>query len=225
MSSAARRIRVWDLPTRIFHWALAVLVVFSFTTGKIGGSWMDWHLKSGYAILALVIFRLAWGVVGGHAARFARFVRGPMAFGAYVRSLVQRRYRPVAGHNPVGGWMVVLMLLALAAQAGSGLFADDEIATQGPLAVKVSNAVVAKMSSFHYYNGWTLVALVMIHVVAIAAYWFALRDNLVGPMWSGWRDVEPGTVEPAAGPAWLAALLLAIAAGAVYWLVAIYPKG
>jgi hypothetical protein len=89
----------------------------------------------------------------------------------------------------------------------------------------VSNALVAKMSSFHYYNGWTLAALVGIHVAAIATYWVALRDNLVGPMWSGWRDVEPGTVEPAAGPAWLAALLLAIAAGAVYWLVAIYPKG
>jgi len=225
VSSASRRIRVWDLPTRIFHWALAVLVVFSFTTGKIGGSWMDWHLKSGYAILALVLFRLAWGVVGGHTARFARFVRGPMAFGAHARALVQRRYRAVLGHNPMGGWMVILMLLTLAAQAVSGLFADDEIATQGPLAVKVSNALVAKMSSFHYYNGWALAALVGIHVVAIAAYWFAMRDNLVGPMWSGWRDVEPGTVEPAAGPAWLAALLLAVAAGAVYWLVAIYPKG
>ena len=225
MSSASHRIRVWDLPTRIFHWTLAGLAVFSFTTGKVGGTWMDWHLKSGYAILALVLFRLAWGVLGGHTARFARFVRGPVAFATYARDLLARRPPTVVGHNPMGGWMVVLMLILLAAQASSGLFADDEIATQGPLAVKVSNALVSKMTSFHYYNGWTLAAAVGLHVIAIAAYWLALNDNLVRPMWSGWREVEPGTVEPAQGAAWLAALLLAIAAGFVYWLVAVYPKG
>lgn len=225
MSVGARRVRVWDLPTRIFHWTLAALVVFSFATGKIGGSWMDWHIKSGYAILALLIFRLAWGVAGSTTSRFASFVRGPAAFVAYARDLSAHRHRSTIGHNPMGGWMVVLMLTVLLAQAASGLFADDEIATQGPLAAKVSNAMVEKMSWLHYYNGWTVAAVTGLHVVAIAFYGWVLKDNRVGPMWSGWREVAPGTAEPASRAPWLAAIFLALSAAAVYWLVAIYPKG
>jgi cytochrome b len=219
------RIRVWDLPTRIFHWTLAVLVVFSFTTGKIGGSWLEWHMKSGYAILALLLFRLAWGIAGSSTSRFSSFLRGPTAFAAYARDVVARRHRAAMGHNPMGGWMVLFMLVILLAQATSGLFADDEIATQGPLAVKVSNAVVARMSSFHYYNGWTIAAAVGLHVIAIATYWWVLKDNLVRPMWTGWRDVEPGTMQPRSRAPGLAAIFLALSAGFVYWLVAIYPKG
>src|SRR5258706_1357393 len=133
-------IRVWDLPTRIFHWVLAALVVFSFTTGKVGGSWMDWHLKSGYAILALILFRIAWGVFGSETARFSHFLRGPRAFIAHAGAILGKRHVPSVGHNPMGGWMIAFMIAILAAQAGFGLFADDEIATQGPLAAKVSNA-------------------------------------------------------------------------------------
>ena len=225
MSAVPHRIRVWDLPTRIFHWALAALVVFSFTTGKIGGAWLDWHLKSGYAILALLISRLAWGIAGSATARFSTFVRGPAAFAAYARDLVARRHRAAIGHNPMGGWMVLFMLLVLLAQAASGLFADDEIATQGPLAEKVSNAVVEKMSWFHYYNGWTLAVLVGIHLIAIGFYSWVLKDGRVRPMWTGWREVAPGTAEPASRASWLAAIFLALSAGAVYWLVVVYPKG
>jgi cytochrome b len=224
VNSASRRIRVWDLPTRIFHWALAILVVFSFTTGKIGGSWLDWHMRSGYAILALLLFRIAWGIAGSETSRFTRFVRGPVAFVRYARDIAGRRQRAVIGHNPMGGWMVVFMLVVLLAQAGSGLFADDEIATQGPLAEKVSNAVVAKMSAFHFYNGWTIAAAVVLHVLAIALYWSAFRENLVRPMWTGWREAPAGTAQPATRAPWIAALLLALAAAAVYWLVVVFPK-
>ena len=225
MSSAPPRIRVWDLPTRIFHWTLAALVVFSFTTGKIGGSWLDWHMKSGYAILALLIFRLAWGVAGSATSRFSSFVRGPAAFIAYARDVAARRHRATIGHNPMGGWMVLFMLAILLAQAASGLFADDEIATQGPLAVKVSNTVVERMSTFHYYNGWAVAAVVGLHVLAISFYGWVLKDNRVGPMWSGWRDVAIGTAEPASRTPWLAAVFLAVSIAAVYWLVVVYPKG
>ena len=131
MSAVATRIRVWDLPTRIFHWALATLVIFSFTTGKIGGAWMAWHLKSGYAILALLAFRIAWGFAGSRTARFAHFLRGPRAMLEYARETFSGRRPSTEGHNPMGGWMVILMLAALALQAATGLFADDEIATQG----------------------------------------------------------------------------------------------
>ena len=121
--------------------------------------------------------------------------------------------------------MVIVLLVILLVQAGSGLFSDDEIATQGPLAEKVSNAVVGKMSSFHYFNGWIIAATVGVHVLAIAYYWFGLKDNLVKPMWNGWRSVDAGVAQPPTRAAWLAAVLLALAAAAVYWLVVVYPKG
>jgi cytochrome b len=221
------RVRVWDLPTRIFHWALAILVIFSFTTGKIGGGWMEWHLKSGYAILTLLVFRLGWGILGSRTARFAHFVRGPRAAIAYARATLGGNHPFTLGHNPMGGWMVVFMLALLVAQAGSGLFADDEIATQGPLAVKVSNTLVAKMTSFHYYNGWTIVAAVALHVIAVATYQWGLKVDLLRPMVSGWKVVPPGLrpPEPERAAVWLAAAFLAIAAALVYALVVIYPRG
>jgi len=224
VSSVSPRIRVWDLPTRIFHWVLAVLVLFSFATGKIGGSWLEWHMKSGYTVLALVLARIVWGVAGSETSRFTSFVRGPRALVRYAGDIAAGRRRGSVGHNPMGGWMVVFMLAVLLAQASSGLFADDEIATQGPLAVKVSNALVARMSAFHYYNGWTVIAAVLLHVIAIATYWMAWRENLVAPMWSGWREADAASAQPRLRATWIAAVILAMSAGLVYWLVAIYPR-
>jgi cytochrome b len=225
VTAAAARIRVWDLPTRIFHWTLVALVVFSFTTGKLGGSVMAWHVKSGYAILSLLVFRLAWGLVGGQTSRFATFVRGPRAFLAHAGAIVSRSARAATGHNPMGGWMVVFLLMALLAQAGSGLFSDDEIATTGPLVEKVSNAVVARMSSFHYYNGWMIAVAAGIHVMAVAFYQLTLRIDVIRPMVFGWREGDPSQPPMRMGSPLLAAGVFAIACGAVYWLVVIYPKG
>ena len=218
------RIRVWDLPTRIFHWVLAALVVFSFTTGQIGGRWLEWHMLSGFTILALLVFRIAWGIFGSETSRFASFVRGPGAFLAHARDIARRTPRRVIGHNPMGAWMVVFLVAILLAQAVSGLFADDEISHTGPLVEKVSNAVVAKMSAFHSFNGWIVAGAAVLHVLAIAFYWWRFRDNLVAPMWSGWREADAGAKPPAMRATWLAAIFLAIAAGAVYWLVAVYPR-
>src|SRR5687768_6923270 len=118
------RVHAWDAPVRLFHWALAALVVFSYVTGKLGGGWMAWHMKSGYCILTLLLFRLAWGFLGGTTARFAGFLRGPRAAVEHVRAIASRRLAARAGHNPLGGWMVVAMLAALLTQATAGLFAD-----------------------------------------------------------------------------------------------------
>src|SRR5512138_291676 len=177
-----RRLLVWDLPVRLFHWALAFLVVFSFVTGKIGGAWMEWHLRSGYAILALLAFRLAWGLVGSDTARFGSFLHGPRAALDYARATLGGRHPNVLGHNPLGGWMIVVMLAVLALQAATGLFSDDEIATQGPLAVKVSNATVSRMSAIHAVNEWIVAGLVALHLAAIAIYRIVLRANLVPAM-------------------------------------------
>lgn len=220
----SRRVLVWDLPVRLFHWSLAALVVFSFVTGKIGGAWMDWHLRSGYAILALLAFRLAWGLVGSDTARFASFLHPPRAAIGYVRARLGGRDPRVPGHNPLGGWVVIVMLAALALQAATGLFSDDEIATQGPLAVTVSNALVSRMSALHSYNEWVIVALVALHVAAIAVYRFAWRVSLVPPMIHGRAAIEDGVPAPRMRHGGLALALFALACAAVYYLVVIYPR-
>lgn len=222
----SRRILVWDAPVRLFHWALAILVVFSFVTGKIGGGWMEWHLKSGYAILALLLFRLAWGLVGSDTARFSSFIHSPRVAVEYLRSRLGGRHPTVLGHNPLGGWAVVAMLAVLASQAATGLFADDEIATQGPLAVKVSNAVVSRMSALHSWNQYAIFALVVLHLVAIAVYRFVWRVHLVPPMIHGRSEIPEGAAPTlrVRHPA-LALVLFAVACGVVYWLVVIYPRG
>ncbi len=227
MSSTGARIRVWDLPTRIFHWALAALVIFSFTTGKVGGDWMDWHLRSGYTILALLAFRLAWGLAGSRTARFAHFLRGPRAALAYARETIGGRHPYVEGHNPMGGWMVMLMLAALCLQAATGLFADDEIATQGPLAAKASNALVARMTTIHKYNEWVIVGAVVLHTLAVATYQWGLKVDFIRPMVFGWKHVpaELRPVEPARASMLLAVAIAAAAGALVYWLVKVYPKG
>lgn len=220
------RIRVWDLPTRIFHWTLAALVVFSFATGKIGGSWMEWHLRSGYAIAALVLFRLAWGFVGGQHARFARFLRGPRVALTYAREIFRGRPPFTEGHNPMGGWMVVFMLAALLVQAATGLFADDDIATQGPLAAKASDALVARMTTIHKYNEWVIVGAAALHVLAVATYQWGLKVDLLGPMVHGWKGFpsELRPAEPARASGLLALAIAGAAAALVYWLVVIFPR-
>jgi len=223
VSASPQRIRVWDLPTRIFHWSLVALVVFSFVTGNIGGDWMKWHLRSGYTVLTLVSFRILWGLFGSETARFAHFVRGARAGLAYARATLARNHPTIVGHNPLGGWMVVLMLAALVLQTATGLFSDDEIATQGPLAVKVSNAMVSRMSALHAINQWVLVVLAALHVIAILVYRLKWDVPLVAAMIDGNMEAPPGTAEPRHRPAWLAVVLLAVCIAAVYALVVVYP--
>lgn len=219
-------VRIWDLPVRLFHWALALLVVFSYATGKIGGTWLEWHMKSGYAILALLLFRIAWGFVGSDTARFTRFVRGPAAAFSYLRDVAQGLPPPVVGHNPAGGWMVLALLAAFLAQAVSGLFVDDEIATQGPLTVKASSAFVARMTWLHDFNQWILVALVVLHLVAIAWYQWRLGLGLTRLMITGMfrGSLAPGLVAPKMRPLSWAIVCLAMAAAIVYVVVVIYPR-
>jgi cytochrome b len=206
---------VWDLPTRFFHWLLAALAVLSYVTGKAGGPWLEWHMKSGYAILALLLFRFAWAIVGPAHARFASFVRGPRAVLEYARTLLAGNPARVAGHNPLGGWMVAAMLAAFAFQAATGLFSDDDSSHTGPLAGKVSEAMVGRLSALHEYNQWLLVALVAVHVAAIGWYHWRWKMDLVRPMVVG--PIEARITA-------FGAALLAIACAFVYWLVVVYPR-
>jgi cytochrome b len=210
-----RAVRVWDLPTRLFHWALTALVVFSFVTAKLGGAWVQWHFYSGYTILVLLVFRLLWGFAGGRYARFANFVVGPRAIVQFWRGSVHP-----PGHNPLGALSVVLLLAALLLQASVGLFATDDIASEGPLAKLVSSNASQLLSRVHRWNEKVLLGLLGLHVAAVLWYRSVRRIDLIGPMIMG--DQRHADAVPARDDAalrWRAVVLLALSAGLVAWIV------
>jgi cytochrome b len=200
MTPSPRKVQVWDLPVRLFHWALVLLLISQVVTVSIGGNAMEYHMLGGYAILALVLFRLVWGFVGTRSARFSDFLRGPKAAFGYAGQLFKPQHRPHLGHNPLGGWSVMLMLLSLLTQAVSGLFADDEIMTSGPLEKHVSDEVSSVMTAIHDVNAIVLAVLVTVHVAAVLYYLIARKENLIAPMITGkkaWH--EPVASELRAG--------------------------
>ena len=214
------KILVWDLPLRMFHWMLALLVTISIVSAHIGGNAMQIHLRSGYTIVTLLLFRILWGFFGGTHARFAAFVRGPAAAIAHLKALRRANARRHLGHNPAGGWSVMLMLGVLLVQAGTGLFSNDDISTEGPLAKLVSKAWSDRITGIHDINAVVLYVLIGLHLAAIAFYFFHQRDNLVKPMLTGFKDADaPGETAETAGKTWLAAALLAACAGCVYLLI------
>jgi cytochrome b len=217
-----QRVRIWDLPTRVFHWALLLCVLGLAATGLTGGNWMVWHFRLGYAVATLLLFRILWGFVGGYWSRFASFVYSPASLLAYLRG--QPKPEHTAGHNPLGAGSVFAMLLVLLAQVGSGLMSDDEIAFAGPLTRFVSGATVSLATWWHKDVGkWLLLALVLLHVAAICFYWFKKRENLVGPMIAGDKQLSypVPSAHDTSGTRTLAAALFGLCAGLVYWVVSL----
>jgi cytochrome b len=215
VASSSPVTRVWDLPTRLFHWALAVLVAVAIATAKIGGNWMDWHMRAGYAVLALLLFRLLWGFAGSRYARFANFVHGPRAVLDYLRG----RSQHTAGHNPLGALSVLALLAVFLVQAGSGLFASDDIFSEGPLAKLVSTATMDLMTTVHKRGEYVIYALIGLHLAAVAFYEFVRREPLIMAMVSGDRRCQ---APPARDDVLLrlrALLLFAVACGLVWFLV------
>lgn len=212
--------RIWDLPTRLVHWALVVLVVTSFVTGKVGGNAMTWHMLSGYAILALVVFRVLWGFAGPHYARFATFVRGPRQVLALFIATVRGTAQTFAGHNPLGALSVLALLAVLLLQASTGLFANDDIATEGPLAKLVSGAVSALLTKVHLVNHYVILAMVALHLAAVAFYFFVKDENLVGPMITGDKhDIDAPAADDDRGLRLRALILATLSAGLVGFVV------
>jgi cytochrome b len=215
-------VAVWDWPVRVCHWSIVALVIVAVVTANIGGNAMAWHMRAGMAILALVLFRLLWGVAGSRHARFANFVRGPGAVRRYAKSMLTARHERYLGHNPLAGWWVVAMLLVLLAQATSGLFANDDIATDGPLVHLIGKDTSDAITTFHHRNLWVLATLVTLHLAAIAYHLVAVRENLVRPMITGVKQVPSSRAEAGAEPTptLRALVLLALAAFGVWWVVA-----
>lgn len=179
-------LRIWDLPTRIFHWILVICITGAVICVNIGGNLMQWHAYFGYAALSLVLFRVLWGFIGAVHSRFTTFVPSPQRLIAFLSG----KEGSGLGHNPLGSLSVIALLLVVGIQASTGLFTDDDIAFQGPLAKYVSNATVSLLSSIHALNSNILFGLIGLHLVAIAYYQWVKRESILMPMIHGDKQVN-----------------------------------
>lgn len=216
-----QRIRVWDLPTRLFHWVLVLCIVGSVVTGKIGGNAMVWHTRIGLAVLALLGFRVIWGFVGGHWSRFVTFLYSPASLRDYLRGSSGPGGRFEVGHSPLGALSVFALLGLLAMQVATGLVADDEVATTGPLNRFVSSAWAGRASDWHEHWGqWLVFLTVATHVAAVVYYLRVRNKNLIRPMLDGDKQVPPGTsASRDDGIRRLLGLVVAAATAALAWWV------
>lgn len=215
-------LRVWDLPTRLFHWALVLLLGISWFTGS-NGLW-EWHALSGYLLAGLLLFRLIWGILGSQTARFGDFLRGPRTVLAYLADLFGGRASTWHGHNPAGGIMVVLLLLVVAVQVGSGLFASDDILFEGPLHQFASSALAADLTRLHHLNFDILLGLAGLHVLAVLGYRFLKKQDLILPMITGRARMPLAGPEKRRANQWLGLAVLAAAlALAVLFLRSLEP--
>jgi cytochrome b len=206
------KIQVWDLPLRIFHWLLALSVTASIVTGEIGGNLIDWHGRIGVLILGLLVFRIIWGFVGSTHARFANFFPTPAKIAAYLKGQWQG-----PGHNPLGALSVLALLGVLATLVGAGLFANDDIAFQGPLFSLVDKSLSDKLSAVHALAFKVLAVLLILHVAAIVFYARVKKRNLLVPMLTGKKVVPKEHAAPAARAGALRFAVALTLAGVVVW--------
>lgn len=184
------KIYVWDLPTRLFHWSLVALVAFQWLSGEFSDELLEFHLLGGYAILALVAFRLLWGLAGSRYARFSSFLRGVGPTLEYARALRANAAPRYLGHNPLGGWMIVALLATLALQGITGLFSSDDVMTSGPLRHLVSEPLGEILTELHEGSFNVLMTLVVAHVASILAHRLFKGEDLVRPMLTGYKDAD-----------------------------------
>jgi cytochrome b len=223
---AGQRVKLWDLPVRVIHWSLVLLMPALWWTAEKGQLFV--HERLGYLAMALLIFRLFWGLVGGSTARFAGFVKGPKAIIGYLRGLFAKGAEPIVGHNPLGGWSVVILLLLLVGVVGTGLFADDtDGLNPGPLNHLIQGDLSEHMGHWHHLLFNVLLGFIALHLLAILFYAVVKRENLVGPMLSGRREMAAPMIAPRFAPMWRAVPGILIALGLIWWvsLGAPLPRG
>ena len=207
MNGLVRRVLVWDAPTRLFHWLTVVLVAAAYATWQL--NWMDWHAWTGEALLALLLFRLLWGVFGSESIRFSRFLVSPAAAARYLAHVFRREPDRYAGHNPAGGWMVLLLLGLLLGETLTGLYVANDVADEGPFTELTPASVANAITALHAILWDVLLAGVALHLLAILVYAVAKRHNLLLPMITGWKTLPASVPPPRIAPPARAALLLA----------------
>jgi cytochrome b len=206
--TGAPTILVWDLPTRLFHWLAVALIAAAYATWRL--NWMIWHAWAGYALLALVLFRLLWGFFGGETARFKSFIAGPSTALHHLYQILRAAPERGVGHNPAGGWMVLLLIVLMLAQSLTGLYVDNDIADEGPLTELVPAALANAVTALHDHILWdTLLAAIALHILAIAFY-AGKGANLVGPMITGRATTLTDARPPRMTALGRAAVLLAV---------------
>jgi cytochrome b len=210
MSNLFRAVLVWDAPVRLFHWLVVVLVAAAYATWRL--NWMVWHGWVGEALLALVLFRLSWGFLGSETARFSHFLVSPRIVAQHLRYAFRREPDRQVGHNPAGGWVVVFLLALLLAETLTGLYVANDIADEGPLTEIVPAPVANAISAAHAIIWDVLVALIALHVLAIAGYAAAKGQNLLRPMINGTKALPASVPAPRMSSPARAALLLAASA-------------
>ena len=208
--------RVWDAPTRLFHWAVVVLIAVSYVSVQLGR--LDIHFLSGYTLLALLLFRLAWGFVGSETSRFRQFLRSPIVGFRHLAQFTRREPDNEVGHNAAGGWMVLVLLGLLAVQVATGLLSNDDIASDGPLRHLVSKTTSDRITSVHAFNFNLILAAISLHVLAILAYALIKKHNLLWPMITGRKRLPGATRQPRMASPLLALLILALA-GCIVWVL------
>ncbi|EHM02219.1 Nickel-dependent hydrogenase B-type cytochrome subunit [Acetobacteraceae bacterium AT-5844] len=218
MAAPMQRVKIWDPWIRLVHWGLVILLGLSWWSVETGR--MELHLLSGYLTLTLLVFRIGWGIWGSETARFSRFLRSPLAALKHLRHVGRREADTELGHNAAGGWMVLVLLGALLVQAVTGLFADDQILTRGPLAGQVSGETSDFATFIHIRNFNVILALVGLHVVAVLLYLAVKGQNLVRPMLTGakWLPASLAHRSPRLGSPLLALVWLAVVAAGVWSL-------
>jgi cytochrome b len=207
---AARTVLVWDLPTRLFHWLTVVLVLTAYVTARL--NWMEFHARAGTALLALLLFRLAWGVVGSETARFARFLTSPRAALHHLANLFRREPDAQIGHNPAGGWMVLLLLALLLAEVLTGILDNNDVADAGPLTDLMPAWLANAISDLHTLLWDALLAAVALHLAAIAAYAVIKGHHLLRPMLAGRKQLPTPATPPRIVSPLLALIVLAASA-------------
>ncbi len=212
---------IWDVPTRLFHWLLVASLFIQYATAEWMDDAMQWHFYVGYFTIGLVIFRLIWGFVGPEHARFSSFLRGPSVVFSYVRSLPDKNAAPHAGHNPLGGIFVILMLLLIAMQAVSGLFLTDEVFLDGPYRHLVGEGTQELMNTLHHQVINALLLVIALHIAAIIFYAVYKKQSLTPPMIHGKKTTtRPGI---SSSRLLLALVLVAVIAGGLYVAIEVLP--
>jgi cytochrome b len=212
-----RAVRVWDLPVRLFHWSIVVLILAAWLSQEFNR--MDLHVWIGYTILTLLLFRIVWGFIGSDSARFRQFLKSPVSAFRHLAHIRQREPDIEIGHNAAGGWMVLVMLGLLGVQAGTGLFSNDDANTEGPLMHLVGKDESDWLSHIHSLNFNFIEIAIVLHVLAIVTYAVLKRQDLVRPMVTGRKTMPADVVAPRLVSPVRAVVALAVAAGVVAWVV------
>ena len=188
MDNGSAKVKVWDIYIRAFHWLLLICILVSFISFRLDE--MDIHFISGHCILALLIFRVIWGLIGSRTALFFSFIKGPGAILSYLKNPSSDKFKGMIGHSPIAALSVVAMLVVISVQVGTGLISDDEILLQGPLAKYVSGDLSYQATTYHGINTNLIIGLIVLHLAAIAFYRFIKKDDIVKPMVTGQKNVS-----------------------------------